>query len=188
MRFGTSDTPTVAMIRSVNVGVTSAIDNGVSASGAGRRHPIDLIAQRQQASCYPPSHGRFPYPESRPRVSPSRARAVEDAPSIFRPRSANPLEHVLLSRIGSITRPSHGLFDLQHHDVLATGYVPQLISYVFSAHADGLGGDQPKSRNPVPPPQILCPDPFNEGGVFGQSHVFHGHRKSTFHGWFSLLC
>src|SRR5262245_45895178 len=36
MRFGTSDTPTVAMIRSVNVGVTSAIDNGVSAPGAGR--------------------------------------------------------------------------------------------------------------------------------------------------------
>jgi hypothetical protein len=31
MRFGTSDTPTVAMIRSFNVGVTSAIDNGVSA-------------------------------------------------------------------------------------------------------------------------------------------------------------
>src|SRR5215469_8464993 len=44
-----------------------------------------------------------------PRVSPSRARAVEDAPSIFCPRSANPLEHVSLSRIGSITRPSHGL-------------------------------------------------------------------------------
>src|SRR5215831_19462546 len=36
MRFGTSDAPTVAMIRSVNVGVTSAIDNGVSAPGAGR--------------------------------------------------------------------------------------------------------------------------------------------------------
>src|SRR5262245_18225525 len=37
MRFGTSDTPTVAMIRSVNVGVTSAIDNGVSAPGAARQ-------------------------------------------------------------------------------------------------------------------------------------------------------
>src|SRR5262249_60406084 len=36
MRFGTSDTLTVAMIRSVNVGLTSAIDNGVSAPGVGR--------------------------------------------------------------------------------------------------------------------------------------------------------
>src|SRR5262249_62035348 len=36
MRFGTSDTLTVAMIRSVNAGVTSAIDSGVSAPGAGR--------------------------------------------------------------------------------------------------------------------------------------------------------
>src|SRR5215475_11228329 len=87
------------------------------------------------------------------RVSPSRARAVDDAPSVFCPRSANPLEHVSLSRIGSITRPSHGLFDLQHHDVLATGYFSQLISYVFGAHTAGLGGDQPKSRNPVPPTQ-----------------------------------
>src|SRR5215475_9297203 len=66
-----------------------------------------------------------------PRVSRSRARAVEDAPSIFCPRSANPLEHVSLSRIGSITRPSHGLLDLQHHDVLATGYLPHTCLFLF---------------------------------------------------------
>src|SRR5262249_5766593 len=94
--------------------------------------------------------------------------------------------HISLPTIGSVARPRGGLCYFQHHDVLAVGYFSQLISYFFSADVAGLGRYQPKSRNPVPPPQISRPHPFNEGAVFGQSHVFDGHRKPTLHCWLSL--
>src|SRR5262249_35004126 len=49
-------------------------DRAVALFVALRAHPIALLAQRQQASCSPPAHGRFPSPESRPaRIAEPRA-------------------------------------------------------------------------------------------------------------------
>src|SRR5262245_46216251 len=109
-------------------------------------------------------------------------------PSVLRPRSANPFEHVSLARIGPITRPGRRPSDLQHHDVLLIGSFSQLIAYLFSAHVTGPRGDQPESRDPVPPFQILCPQPFNECPFFRPGHVFDGDHEAALHCSVSVLC